>query len=104
MSKQMWAVGAITVAVLSVSTPFVMAMATAPVVVAAPKAAPVKAVPKTTKPAPVYVDVTAQQVKRGDTLNAIARRHGITLRQIAKLNPQIKNLNLIYPHQRIRVR
>lgn len=53
---------------------------------------------------PAYVQITASQVKRGDNLTFIAERNGLTLAQIVKLNPEIKNLNLIYPGQRIRIK
>lgn len=43
-------------------------------------------------------------VKRGDNMSRIAARHGLTLTALAKLNPQVKNLNLIHPNDRIRVR
>lgn len=43
-------------------------------------------------------------VKRGDTLSKIAKDHSISLDQIKKLNPQIKNYNLIHPGQKIRVK
>jgi murein DD-endopeptidase MepM/ murein hydrolase activator NlpD len=36
-------------------------------------------------------------VKKGDWLSTIAKNHGLTLKQIADLNPQITNLNLIEP-------
>lgn len=35
-------------------------------------------------------------VKAGDTLSAIATKHNTTVDAIMKLNPQIKNKNLIY--------
>ncbi len=40
-------------------------------------------------------------VKRGDTMWNIAKRNGMSLQQLAKKNPQIKNPNLIYPGQKI---
>ena len=43
-------------------------------------------------------------VKRGDNLSVIAKNHGISLDQIKKLNPGIKNYNLIQPGQKIRVK
>jgi len=43
-------------------------------------------------------------VKKGDTLSAIARAYGTTLSAVIALNPQIKNPNLIYPGDRIRVK
>lgn len=42
-------------------------------------------------------------VVRGDTLWGIANRYGTTLEQILKLNPQIKNPNLIRVGQEVRV-
>jgi len=38
----------------------------------------------------------AYRVKRGDTLFLIATRFGITVWQLMKLNPQIRNPNKIY--------
>jgi LysM repeat protein len=43
-------------------------------------------------------------VVRGDTMSAIASRYGTTLANLSKLNPSIKNLNLIHPGQKVRVR
>ena len=43
-------------------------------------------------------------VKKGDNLSVIAKNHGISLDQIKKLNPGIKNYNLIQPGQKIRVK
>ena len=42
-------------------------------------------------------------VVRGDTLWGIARRYGVALADLIALNPQIKNPNLIYPGQKVRV-
>jgi LysM repeat protein len=42
-------------------------------------------------------------VKRGDTLSAIARSHKMSLHALEKLNPQIKNPNLIHPGQKVKV-
>ncbi len=42
-------------------------------------------------------------VVRGDTMWGIARRYGISLTALIALNPQIKNPNLIYPGQKVRV-
>lgn len=41
----------------------------------------------------------AYEVQPNDTLSEIAIKHGITLEEIVELNPQIKNINLIYPKQ-----
>lgn len=40
-------------------------------------------------------------VKKGDTMWAIAKRNGMSLQQLVKKNPQIKNPNLIYPGNKI---
>ena len=43
-------------------------------------------------------------VVKGDTLWGISRRYGVTLARIIALNPQIKNPNLIFVGQKVRVR
>ena len=43
-------------------------------------------------------------VKSGDTFGAIAKKYGLTQKELAKLNPQIENINLIYKGQKIRVK
>lgn len=43
-------------------------------------------------------------VVSGDNLSVIAERHGLSLAQIESLNPQIKNPNLIYPGESVRVK
>lgn len=42
-------------------------------------------------------------VVKGDTLWAIANKYGMTLEKLLSYNPQIKNPNLIYPGDRIRL-
>jgi len=42
-------------------------------------------------------------VKKGDTLWDIAQRFGVSLEELLKANPQIKNPDLIYPGQEIRI-
>lgn len=42
-------------------------------------------------------------VARGETLWALARRYGVTLSRLIALNPNIRNPNLIYPGQKVRV-
>ncbi|MBE2253306.1 MAG: LysM peptidoglycan-binding domain-containing protein [Myxococcus sp.] len=51
----------------------------------------------TSKPA-VYV------VRAGDTFSGVAARHQLTTPQLAKLNPQVKNLNLIDVGQRLHLK
>lgn len=43
-------------------------------------------------------------VKSGDTLGKIAKKYGTTVEKLKSLNPQIKNVDLIYPKQKIRIR
>lgn len=43
-------------------------------------------------------------VKRGDTMSGIAARYKTSLANLAKLNPSIKNLNLIHVGQKVRVK
>lgn len=43
-------------------------------------------------------------VRKGDFLSRIAGKYHTTLSKILKLNPSIKNPNLIYPSQKIRVK
>lgn len=40
-------------------------------------------------------------VKRGDTMSKIARSLGVSLYYLKKHNPQIANINLIYPGQKV---
>lgn len=42
-------------------------------------------------------------VKKGDTLWGIANRYGVTLTELIASNPQIKNPNLIYPGDRVKL-
>jgi N-acetylmuramoyl-L-alanine amidase len=44
----------------------------------------------------------AYTVQSGDTMSEIARQHDLTLEELATLNPQVKNLNLIYVGQEIK--
>lgn len=42
-------------------------------------------------------------VVRGDTLWELSRRYGVALSRIVELNPSIRNPNLIYPGQKVRI-
>ena len=54
---------------------------------------------------PKAPDTTAYHtVGSGDTLWAIAHRYGVSLTQLIAWNPQIKNPNLIYPGEKVRVK
>ena len=46
---------------------------------------------------------TIYTVRKGDTLWGIAKRHGVTLTALIEANPQIKNPNLIYPANRVKI-
>jgi len=58
---------------------------------------------------PAVAPVTAAKTRRyvtvvsGDTLWAIAAREDMSLQALIALNPQIKNPNLIYPGEQVRV-
>lgn len=57
----------------------------------------------TTQPAPVR-RLIAYTVKSGDTFSAIAQKVNLSVKALARLNPQVKNINLIYPGQKLHVR
>ena len=48
-------------------------------------------------------DAIFYTVKKGDTLWGIAKQYGVTLTALIAANPQIKNPNLIYPGDRVRM-
>lgn len=54
-------------------------------------------------------EAKAQPVERyytvvaGDTMYAIAQKYGMELPKLVALNPQVRNINLIYPRDRLRV-
>lgn len=54
----------------------------------------------TTKPVTAVYHTT----KKGENLTLIAKKYGTTVNNILKLNPNIKNRNLIYVNQKIRVK
>ena len=43
-------------------------------------------------------------IKRGDTLSALARKFNTTIGALMALNPHIKNANMIYAGDTIRIR
>lgn len=43
-------------------------------------------------------------VQSGETLTSIAKKYGTTLSALQKLNPQINNIHLIFPNQKVRVK
>lgn len=55
------------------------------------------------KPAPKRKAVY-YTVKKGDTFSTIAAKYRLSLTKLANLNPRIKNVNVIYPGQKIRVK
>ena len=65
-------------------------------------AAPTSPTPVTATPisAPV-ASGTMYTVVSGDTMYKIAAKHGMTLDQLVALNPQVKNINLIYVGQKL---
>lgn len=50
---------------------------------------------------PISPNLKVYIVQRGDTMYRIAYRLGITLSTLVKLNPQVKNINLIYIGQKL---
>jgi len=56
------------------------------------------------KPAPQEKYVTVQAWPQPlSTLSGIASKNGITLQRLEQLNPQIKDPNLIYPNEKVRI-
>jgi len=43
------------------------------------------------------------EVRKGDTIAAIARKNNTTVEAVKKFNPEIKNINRIFPGQEIRI-
>ena len=43
-------------------------------------------------------------VRSGETASGIAQKYGVSLESVKKLNPSVKNWNLIYPNQKIRIK
>ena len=50
------------------------------------------------------VQTTYHAVRTGDTLSTIASRYNISLNEVIRLNPQIKNPNVILPGWKIRIK
>ena len=61
------------------------------------------------KPAPGFSNSSFAQegqsytVSHGDTLSGIASSHGVSLSELEKANPQIKNYSLIFPNEKINI-
>lgn len=55
------------------------------------------------KPAAVDAGARWHTVVKGETMWGLSRRYGISLNSLIALNPQIKNPNLIYIGQKVRV-
>jgi len=72
----------------------------------APAPAP-KAPAPAVKPAANATKVTngtTYTVVKGDVFWKIAKKHNLTIDQLAKLNPQVKNINKIYVGQKLNVK
>lgn len=54
------------------------------------------------KPAPSFE--IWHTVTSGETASGIAKKYGVSLNSIKKLNPDVKNWDLIYPKQKIRIK
>jgi len=63
---------------------------------ASPTPAPVSPTPT---PTPIAPSGAGYSIRSGDTLSAIARSQGTTIDELMRLNPNIKNPNLIYAGQ-----
>ena len=56
------------------------------------------------RPAQATDQTAYHRVVKGDTMWGLAKRYGCSLTELIRLNPQIKNPNLIYVGQEVRVR
>eukprot|EP01025_Chloroclados_australasicus_P043141 TRINITY_DN4598_c1_g1_i2.p1 TRINITY_DN4598_c1_g1~~TRINITY_DN4598_c1_g1_i2.p1 ORF type:complete len:256 (-),score=14.90 TRINITY_DN4598_c1_g1_i2:268-1035(-) len=90
-------------------TPFPMPTPT-PTPTATPEPNPVTTPTPSPTPAPAPVSTSSDNectqtytVKQDDLVFNIAMLHGLTLDEIVTLNPQIKNIDLIFPGQKINV-
>ncbi|MBN2358651.1 MAG: LysM peptidoglycan-binding domain-containing protein, partial [Deltaproteobacteria bacterium] len=52
-------------------------------------------------PQSTTADATKHTVRSGETMTGIARQHGVSLDELIKANPQVKNPNLIFPGQEL---
>lgn len=52
---------------------------------------------------PPVDDTKIYIVQRGDWMNKIANRLSISLTELVKLNPQVKNINIIYVNQKLNI-
>lgn len=43
-------------------------------------------------------------VRYGESMNSIARKYGTTVEHLIRLNPQVRNPNLIFAGERVQVR
>jgi lysozyme len=59
---------------------------------------------KPLKPSPKPVEKKVHTVIKGETVSKIADKNHTSVKAIDKLNPKIKDLDLIYPGQKIRVK
>lgn len=59
---------------------------------------------KPTAPTAPKEEAIYHTVVKGDNLTKIALKYGTTLKELARLNPQIKNLNLIYIGDKVRIK
>lgn len=72
--------------------------------VAAPEPEPVVVEPETRKPEPAPVEETTDYiVQRGDYLAKISKKYNVTLAAIRRLNPQIKDDNVVRIGQKIKL-
>jgi LysM repeat protein len=81
--------------------------APAPVPTTPAPVTPAPTTPPATPSAAQYVTVSKYTSKNppwNSTLSGIARHYGTSIANLLALNPSIKNANLIYPNQQIRVR
>ncbi|WP_222565092.1 N-acetylmuramidase domain-containing protein [Novilysobacter antarcticus] len=61
--------------------------------------------PAPTAPAPTAPEsgTGTYSVRSGDTLSGIAQKHGVSLSALAAANPQIRNIDLIFPNQVVKI-